>query len=660
MSADRVLHKKRSRENHRDSVSRYSLAAVSFTAAAIIFFIIIFIIANSATAIQEIGIIEFLTGNVWKPSADLYGAFPVIIGTLLVTFGSILFAVPLGIGASIFISEVVSDKVRNILKPICEIFAGIPSVVYGFFGVIILVPLLRDVFPEHLDYGYSWLTGSILLGIMALPTIISISDDSMRAIPKSYREASIAMGATRWETTRKIIIPSAISGISAAVVLGIGRAIGETMAVMMVTGNTALVPDPLWNVFDMVRTITATLALEMPNVVVGSTHYSALFLLALVLMAMVLIINIIAKLIADNTRKKFMKSTEKDGLASKVVPKHVKEYITKYHNLLKNIIMTAICLSFSYMIASLFISPIYAIICAFAILVIINALKYGSRKMNSMQREKCAHLVCALAMVCIITILAILLADIIIKGIPAISIDFLTSYPSNAGLSGGIYPAIIGTLKLIVGTLVIAFPLGVLTGVYLSEYAKDSRYTRSIKSAIGILNGTPSVVFGLFGMAAIVVYLGIGYSLIGGCIILSFLILPVIIKTTEEAISSIPNDIREASFAMGASKWDTTSKVVLPAAFGGVITGAILGLGRASGETAPIMFTAVVAYQGSMSSSIFDPIMALPYHLYYLASEVPGSMTNQYGTALVLLIIVLSMFTVASVIRHFYSRSIKW
>lgn len=231
--------------------------------------------------------------------------------------------------------------------------------------------------------------------------------------------------------------------------------------------------------------------------------------------------------------------------------------------------MSALSLSFSYMIVSLFISPIYAIVCAFTILIIIKSLKYGSKKINSMQREKCAHLLCASAMVCIIIILAILLADIIIKGIPAISIDFLTSYPSNAGLSGGIYPAIIGTLKLIAGTLAIAFPLGVLTGVYLSEYAKDSRYTRLIKSAIGILNGTPSVVFGLFGMAAIVVYLGIGYSLIGGCITLSFLILPVIIKTTEEAISFIPNEIREASFAMGASKWDTTSKVVLPAAFGG-------------------------------------------------------------------------------------------
>lgn len=655
-----LLCKKGSRENHRDKASRYSLAAVSFTAAAIIFFIIAFIIANSAAAILDIGIIDFLTGNVWKPSANLYGAFPIIIGTLLVTFGSILFAIPLGIGASIFISEVVSDRVRNILKPVCEIFAGIPSVVYGFFGIIILVPFLKSVFPEHLDYGYSWLTGSILLGIMALPTIISISDDSMRAVPKSYREASIAMGATRWETTRKIIIPSAISGISAAVVLGIGRAIGETMAVMMVTGNTALVPDPLWNVFEMVRTITATLALEMPNVVIGSTHYSALFLLALVLMAMVLIINVIAKLIVENTKKRFMKNNEKDGLISRIVPKSTRKCISKYSNLLKNIIMIVLLLSFSYMIVSLFISPIYAVACAFIILATMQALRYGSKKINSMQREKCAHLACALAMICIIAILAILLSDIIIKGIPAISIDFLTSYPSNAGLSGGIYPAIVGTLKLIAGTLAIAFPLGVLTGVYLSEYAKNSRYTRLIKSAIGILNGTPSIVFGLFGMAAIVVYLGIGYSLIGGCITLSFLILPVIIKTTEESISSIPNEIREASFAMGASKWDTTSKVVLPAAFGGVLTGAILGLGRASGETAPIMFTAVVAYQGSMSSSIFDPIMALPYHLYYLASEVPGSMTNQYGTALVLLIIVLSMFTIASVIRHFYSKSIKW
>lgn len=173
---------------------KYLLPAVSLTAVAIIFLIIIFIASNSFTAISEL---EFLTGKIWNPATDTYGALPLILGTILTTAGAILFALPLGLGSAILLSEVVPERVGNILKPVCEVFAGIPSVVYGFFGLVVIVPLLLDMFPEHLSYGSSWLAGSILLGIMALPTIISVSDDAMRSVPDSYREASQAVGATR-------------------------------------------------------------------------------------------------------------------------------------------------------------------------------------------------------------------------------------------------------------------------------------------------------------------------------------------------------------------------------------------------------------------------------------------------------------------------------
>ena len=432
------------------------------------------------------------------------------------------------------------------------------------------------------------------------------------------------------------------------------------MAVMMVTGNTALVPDPLWNVFDMVRTITATLALEMPNVVIGSTHYSALFFLALILMLMVLLINLAAKMIVERSRKKFMENSPEKTWFSKLVPNNIKLLITKYSSFIKRTCSWLLLLTISYMIASLFLTPVYAIFIAFGIVIVIEGGKQLSKKLKSVSRERIAHLSCAAAMALIISILVVLLGNIIIKGLPAISMEFLTAFPANAGLDGGIYPAIIGTLKLIIGTSVIAFPLGIISGIYLAEYAQHTRYAKIIKNAIDILNGTPSVVFGLFGMSALVVYLGIGYSLIGGCITLAFLVLPVIIKTTEEAVLAVPAEIREASLAMGVSKWETTIKVVLPAAFGGVLTGLILSLGRAAGETAPIMFTAAVAFQRALGNSLLDPIMALPYHLYYLAAEVPGSTDMQYGTALVLLAIVLSMFLLASVIRHFYAKKVKW
>ena len=654
MFTDQNGFMRKSKKIGQDKIMRYVLMGVASVTVLIMVFIILFILSNSVGAIKDIGILEFLTGDTWKPSLNEYGALPLITGTVLVTAGAILFALPIGLASAIFISEVAPERAKNILKPISEIFAGIPSVVYGFFGLIVLVPFLRELFPDHLLYGSSWLAGSILLGIMALPTIISVSEDALRSVPVSFREASVAIGATRWETTRKIVVPAAISGISAAVILGIGRAIGETMAVMMVTGNSPLIPEPLWNIFDMIRTMTSTLALEMPEVVTGSTHYSALFLLALILMVIVLIINHLAKMIVNRTKRKFGESVSSDeNFISKHVPARLVSSIKRSAGL-------TLLFMLSMMIASLFTNLVLSAI--ISIILTILALIAGrfSIKIKPANRQKIAHSALFAIMVFVCIILFIIIGDIVVKGLPALSIDFITDYPSNEGRSGGIYPAIVGTIKLIIGTLIIALPLGVISGIYLSEYAGNTRLTKIIRSAIDTLNGTPSVVFGLFGMAALVIFLGLGHSLIAGCITLAMMVLPVIIRTTEESISAVPKELREASLAMGATKWETTTKIVLPAAFGGILTGIILSLGRAAGETAPIMFTATVVFQSSIPSSIFDPVMALPYHLYYLAAEVPGSTTNQYGTALVLLIMVLSMFMLASIIRHHSNKNIKW
>ena len=222
----------------------------------------------------------------------LYGIFPLIVGTLLVTIGAIVFAVPLSIGCAIYVSELASPRVKNVLKPAIELLAGIPSVVYGFFGLIVLTDFIRVTFD--IPTGETWLAASILLGIMALPTIISVSEDAISAVPREFKEGSLAIGATRWQTISRVIVPAALSGIAAAIILGIGRAIGETMAVMMVAGNAAVIPDPIWNVLSPIRTLTATLGIEMGEVAVGSEHYSALFGIAVVLLIITLIINLSA------------------------------------------------------------------------------------------------------------------------------------------------------------------------------------------------------------------------------------------------------------------------------------------------------------------------------------------------------------------------------
>ncbi len=628
--------------------------AVGFTVA-VLFFIIAFVSYNSLDAIREIGLWEFLTGSTWSPGSGAYGASSLIIGTLLVTGGSVLFAVPVGVGIAIFINDVASPRVKNILKPACELFAGIPSVVYGFIGLVLLVPLLMEVFPDHLSYGTSWLAGSIVLGIMALPTIISVSQDSLASVPRSYREASMALGATKWETTRRVVMHSAISGIAAAAMLGVGRALGETMAVMMVTGNSALVPDPLWNIFEMVRTLTASIALEMPEVVYGSLHFSSLFLLALILMAMVLMVNTIARRIVRRTKEKMGAIETKRP----TVPR-MPNILDRNKGHLITIGTYAFVFILVFMISSLFLGMMGGIAMGTLGLETMFVIKRVSKIIGPKYVQKTVYSSLGVIVACVIIILVVILGTIVVKGAPALSLDFIFNSPSNSGLKGGIWPAILGTIELMIGTALIAFPLGVCSGIYLSQYAKDSKAIRITRQAIDSLNGTPSIIFGLFGMSFFVIALGWGYSLIGGCVTLSLMILPTIIKTTEEAVSSVPKDMSEASMAMGASKWQTVSKVILPASMGGVITGFILSIGRAIGETAPIMFTAAVAFKTTATVSLLEPIMVLPYHLYYLASEVPGSTTNQYGTALVLMLLVISMFVSASLIRHRFNKRTGW
>ncbi|MCG7853318.1 MAG: phosphate ABC transporter permease subunit PstC, partial [Methanosarcinaceae archaeon] len=222
------------------------------------------------------------------------------LGTLIVTAGAICISVPLGVASAIFISEIASERVAGFLKPFIEILAGVPSVIYGFFGLVVIIPNLQRLLD--LPTGQTALAGSIMLGIMALPTIISISEDAISAVPSFIKEGSLALGATRWQTIHRVTVPAALSGISAAVMLGIGRAIGETMTVMMVTGNTAIIPGFPDGFLAPVRTMTATIALEMGEVPQGSDHYHALFVIG----AMLFVITLLINLIAESIKRRYM------------------------------------------------------------------------------------------------------------------------------------------------------------------------------------------------------------------------------------------------------------------------------------------------------------------------------------------------------------------
>ncbi|AFV23687.1 phosphate ABC transporter, permease protein [Methanolobus psychrophilus R15] len=272
-----------------------SLLFISAAVAVLTLFLLcLFLFRDGILLFKDYPLISFLTEKSWYPTSinPRFGLQPLLLGSVIVTFGAIIFAVPLGIAAAIYISELANPRVAGILKPLTEILAGIPSVVFGFFGLVVLVPILQDALD--LRTGQTALTGSIMLGIMALPTIISISEDAISSVPRAIKEGSLALGSTKWQTIHKVTVPAALSGISAAVMLGIGRAIGETMTVMMVTGNTAIIPGFPSGLFEPVRTMTATIAMEMGEVPQGSEHFHALFAVGSVLFITTFIINIVA------------------------------------------------------------------------------------------------------------------------------------------------------------------------------------------------------------------------------------------------------------------------------------------------------------------------------------------------------------------------------
>jgi len=281
--------------------------------------------------------------------------------------------------------------------------------------------------------------------------------------------------------------------------------------------------------------------------------------------------------------------------------------------------------------------------------------------MSRQQSNRLAGIAITVISFLVIIPIVFVILFVIFNGIGAMSWEFLTAPPSNGMREGGIGPALLGTVILTFVTAVVAMPFGISAAIYLAEYAEDNRLTRWIRLAIVNLAGIPSVVYGLFGLGVFVLFLGFGTSIIAGGLTLGIMTLPVVISTSEEAILAVPQSFRTVSLSLGATKWQTIRHQVLPNALPGILTGVILGLGRAAGETAPILFTVAAFYLPELPRSIFDQTMALPYHLYVIATQVPGMpLVIQYGTALVLMLIVLSLTLIATLVRTNMRRRREW
>jgi len=282
------------KSKRREFIVETLIRAAGFSAIFFVALIFLFLLREGLPAFWETSLGNVF-GQTWYPNEELFGTLPLILGSVLVTAGAVVLALPLGLATAIFVREIAPNWLREILKPVIEVLAGIPSVVLGFLGMAVVAPLVREILD--VPTGLTAFAGSLMLGYMALPTVISVAEDAIDAVPQSYRDGALAMGATHWQTIWRVVLPSARSGVIIAVMLGVGRAIGETMAVMMVTGNAARMPQE-WNaLFLPVRTMTATIAAEMGEVAQGSTHYHVLFAVGILLFAVTFIINAVASVV---------------------------------------------------------------------------------------------------------------------------------------------------------------------------------------------------------------------------------------------------------------------------------------------------------------------------------------------------------------------------
>ena len=282
-----------------DRGMRYLLLAMALVSSVIVFLVFYFTFREALPAFQKIGLVELLTGAVWRPGQEQYGVLAMILGSIFVTIGAILLGVPLALGGAIFMAEIAPAWVRSIIRPAIELLAGIPSVVYGLFGMVVLVPMVRKI-PAPGNAGFGLLSASIVLAVMVLPTITNIAEDAIRAVDRRYKEGSLALGATHWQTIVNVILPAARSGILAAVILGVGRALGETMAMIMVIGNSVIIPRPLGDnpltiVLSQARTLTGNIAVEIAYAT--GLQESAIFATGVVLFVLIMLVNSAARLL---------------------------------------------------------------------------------------------------------------------------------------------------------------------------------------------------------------------------------------------------------------------------------------------------------------------------------------------------------------------------
>lgn len=536
-----------------------------------------FLIVRSVPAFRKIGIGNLLFGRNWSPDrldtygeplSGSYGILTMVVGTFAATLGAMIIGGMIGFFTAVFLVFWCPKRLRGPLGTVIDLLAGIPSVVYGFFGIAFLLPILSGIAPNN---GSGLLAVSLILGIMVLPTVVSLSRMALEAVPRSYYEGSVALGATHAETVFRVMVPAARSGILASLVLGTGRAMGETMAVVMVAGNAAAFPQGLFSSF---RVLTANIVMEMGYA--GEVQEGALIATGAVLLVLVLGVNLLFGAVSGKAVRKL--STNGRATRRKMP----------------------------------WISPKLG-----------RGFAIGAGGLTA-------------------SALVLILGFISVKGLPVLIRDPSILYGPFAFGSTDItvLPALITTLWAVVISLAVAIPVGIMTAIFLHEYAgRDCLAVRIIRGAINLLAGVPSIVYGLFGMMTFAPLFGGSGSILAGSLTVSMMLLPTVVRTTEESLRTVPDALREGSLALGAGKLRTVCHVVLPSALPGILSAVILSIGRVLGESAPFLYT-----MGSVIKAIphgpRDSGATLAVALYQLSGE-GWYLDEAYATAVILVALVL-------------------
>lgn len=598
-------------------------ACVAVLAVILIF---VFTFWKAIPVITDIGLGEFF-GLTWAPTEGRYGILALLAGSGIVTVGSLAIGVPLAVGCAVFLTEIAGKRLAGIVSTAVDLLAGVPSVVYGFFGLVILRPLVAGLTG---GLGFGALTVWLVLAIMIVPTITTLTMDALRSIPMGIREASFAMGATRWQTIYKVVLPAAKMGIVNAVVLGMGRAIGETMAVLMVVGNAPVIPG---GIASPLSTITSQIALDMGYS--SGLHRSALFGMGVVLFIISASLVGIVRAVSSaresgrgRSRHRRAKAADRAVVAGGVNFDHAEA--PAEHAPAQTLTADDV-------------TPVTGAVTEAregSRARIKRLLAEGAKGGGNKNRTNDLMLgVFRAAGIVTTAVLVVIIAFVAVNGLPVMSLDFIFGWPEGVNAEGGIFPTIVSTLYVSALAMLICTPIAVLAAVYLAEYAKQGRLVTFIRYAADTLSSVPSIVMGLFGYAMFVEAMGFGLSMLSAALALALMMMPIVMRTTEEAIRAVPRYIRWGAYGLGATKWQVVSKIVLPSAFPRIATGIVLAIGRAIGETAVVLYTMGQAI--NLPLTPLDSGRPMTIHLYQLANE-GINMQAAYGTALLLMLMILA------------------